>query len=1208
VLIICKICITENDVDLASSKQLNCRSCNANLSLPQNGEGVVLDFEPEEENLLEGLAEALGSVFEERLGVPPSEGISLPQLGSLPVAQNTPTLPVLSPNNESNIFGELNLELELTENLASQDLRGSPQNEIETTRPSAQEDIRPAVPMPSSPSSNMDPSSAFSEALESLNPSDLTDTGSSSDAPTEASAAKESKEVEVDLEALSALATPSEKQSNDAQSSTLEPPHQEIPVFAGDLPETVPPSLSTPGNANQQIGQEETTNTGSSSPFTSQLQLPTPEEPQEAPEEPVTNLHLPANIPKISDAEAKRVKDTPVFSGPLPGMELIKTMQSDVEPKASSVSAPITQALTQEETQTNTEEETSKQAQKPTEPDVDQLRIDQHMEHVPFSDDDFPDTLEIQSTRSTSQRNLTLLLGLCGGLLLYQNSSNLLNIGGQDTFSPTPSQVGENQKLWSEGVEQPELLVPPPPQAINANTIAQLDHTQLLKAFDELTKVEANPNRRDLLHWALFRLAHTYGHVLAKDYLLAHVSPQSVDNRTLSFGAAASIGALFLGGKPVIAKKWGLRFFQQGFSNSPELAFVLGLAHRSQPAKALVYFNEALAHIPTWPEPSLSKLKYGSGDKLSDVQHRQAEKLLAELENPTHILSFHKLMLTKMAYGLSAQSAAKLIKYKSDDMYEEHLNAIRRVQIRHYILLGDFPRAQGLARENAKTNPKDIEAHFQYSSLLAATGQSSTEELMLPKLDQAQERPVDKGRLLLHRVLDALRQNETARAEALVEKSNSITEREFIRWREAALGAIAETQDDPSGALRHYSMASKSRFAVPYAQVKYALLSSDTLTQRKIKLTRFADSSTAFPIKQALAQVTLSLGDTENARDLLREVLWASPVVDEPLELAIALSLASSTGKSLEESGKDTLARLTGSKATAVATLRTKSQLAHQQGKLDEAVQILERLVEINADSVDDVFALAKRYLNQNKSTKALEIANRFAKNTAVKKNPMHLMVLAECWVDKEPMTARTYITASIKLLPSAEAYLLLGSIEAERGEKALAIEAYLKAVEIRPKHQQARLVLADALTSTGALREALRHYQESMKLGETNTQVLIKQGVILEELERFPDAVRVYQRVLVTQSKPSADILFKIGRIQLENLNQIALAIKTLNRVIKHQANHSEALYKLGYALKDVGRDKEARNVFNKLLATKPSSEIRDEIEQEVAGLSRRP
>jgi len=157
--------------------------------------------------------------------------------------------------------------------------------------------------------------------------------------------------------------------------------------------------------------------------------------------------------------------------------------------------------------------------------------------------------------------------------------------------------------------------------------------------------------------------------------------------------------------------------------------------------------------------------------------------------------------------------------------------------------------------------------------------------------------------------------------------------------------------------------------------------------------------------------------------------------------------------------------------------------IRHQQGRNGEAVELIERAINVNGGvaAVQSNLGEAYRALGDRENAiRCYEAALRLDPRFAGAHNNLGIVFSDLGHTEK----AIHHYRECIRLSPDyAGAHKNLASLQAEQGELSRAITGYRKALELRPTDAEAYSNLGTALTERGDLQDALAAYRQALRL-----------------------------------------------------------------------------------------------------------------------------
>ena len=149
------------------------------------------------------------------------------------------------------------------------------------------------------------------------------------------------------------------------------------------------------------------------------------------------------------------------------------------------------------------------------------------------------------------------------------------------------------------------------------------------------------------------------------------------------------------------------------------------------------------------------------------------------------------------------------------------------------------------------------------------------------------------------------------------------------------------------------------------------------------------------------------------------------------------------------------------------------------------------------------------------------------------------------------------------------------------------AIKAYDKALAIKPDLHQALYNKGIALGKLGKLDEAIEAFDKAIAIKPDNHQALHNKGTTLGKLGKLDEAIEVYDKTLAI--KPDLyQALYNKGNA-LAELGKLDEAIVAFDKTLAIKPDDHEALYNKGNALYELGKLDEAIVAFDKAITIKP-------------------
>ena len=168
-----------------------------------------------------------------------------------------------------------------------------------------------------------------------------------------------------------------------------------------------------------------------------------------------------------------------------------------------------------------------------------------------------------------------------------------------------------------------------------------------------------------------------------------------------------------------------------------------------------------------------------------------------------------------------------------------------------------------------------------------------------------------------------------------------------------------------------------------------------------------------------------------------------------------------------------------------------------------------------------------------------------------------------------------------------AEAYNNMGITLKDQGKLEEAIEAYNKALAIKPDYAEAYNNMGNALKEQGKLEEAIEAYNKALAIKPDYAEAYYNMGYALQEQGKLEEAIEAYNKALAI--KPDyAEAYNNMGNA-LQEQGKLEEAIEAYNKALAIKPDYAEAYNNMGVTLQEQGKLEEAIEAYNKALAIKP-------------------
>jgi tetratricopeptide (TPR) repeat protein len=424
-------------------------------------------------------------------------------------------------------------------------------------------------------------------------------------------------------------------------------------------------------------------------------------------------------------------------------------------------------------------------------------------------------------------------------------------------------------------------------------------------------------------------------------------------------------------------------------------------------------------------------------------------------------------------------------------------------------------------------------------------------------------------------------------------------------WLAYGRGLVAAQRGETQQARTAWVAAAQGRplFVEPQAALAELNLKGPALVAKLTALGKRGGSGLA---SWRAAQTLMRMGKAVPAAALFDRVLWTDPTVAAPRELL------SSWMEALDRAGqKERVAAMVQAMHTSLPNddlpLRLMIGRAERAGKTADAVEAWRALLAAAPDDTARKIAVARALINDGKPLDAEPLLTQIQRDQPNVKNPELTLELGRAWAQRDPVRARILMQDAIAMAPRAMSYAALGDLEARLGRTDEATAAFHKALDLEPNLVELRYGLVRIMNQKRAFGEAAAELRRLVAADPQDVRAREMLGDTLLELNDAKAAAVAFQGA-IDAGGDNPGVLMKLARTQMEQLDLVGPAVKTLRRVVKLNAKLGDAHYYLGLGLKDLGKASEAKTELKSYLSLAPKGEFVKDAQRLVDDLERTP
>ncbi|HWZ47144.1 MAG TPA: tetratricopeptide repeat protein [Herbaspirillum sp.] len=258
----------------------------------------------------------------------------------------------------------------------------------------------------------------------------------------------------------------------------------------------------------------------------------------------------------------------------------------------------------------------------------------------------------------------------------------------------------------------------------------------------------------------------------------------------------------------------------------------------------------------------------------------------------------------------------------------------------------------------------------------------------------------------------------------------------------------------------------------------------------------------------------------------------------------------------------------------------------HQAGRIDDALQIYQRILAADPDNADALHLMGNAAGQLGDIDASIALIARA--NALAPENTIYLASLGQAYrIKKQVEPALSCYTKILALEPNnAAAHYHLASLEKSAGNYTEAIAHYRLAVAIKPDFADAYHNLGSTLYALGKRDEALSSYEQALwsNLPETHNNI----GTIYFDQGQFERALASYRQAIEADAN-YAEAYNNIGNTlhKLGQADHAAAAFCTAIRIMPH---YIAAYLNMGDVLMDNELIEEAANIYEKAISIAPA------------------
>ena len=226
---------------------------------------------------------------------------------------------------------------------------------------------------------------------------------------------------------------------------------------------------------------------------------------------------------------------------------------------------------------------------------------------------------------------------------------------------------------------------------------------------------------------------------------------------------------------------------------------------------------------------------------------------------------------------------------------------------------------------------------------------------------------------------------------------------------------------------------------------------------------------------------------------------------------------------------------------------------------------------------------LEKSLAGLGKGVEAKAVSRQLQEPPAAK-----LETLINLYNQKRHRELQTQASQLLKEFPnSINLYNIIGGANKSLGNFGEAIEAYKKAITLKPDFAEAYYNMGNALKEQGKLEEAIQAYTKTISINSNYAEAYLNLGNAFREQGKLEKAIESYTKA-ISINPNYAEAYTNMGNAFKEQ-GKLEEAIQAYNKAISRKPDYAEAYTNMGNALKEQGKLEETIQAYKKALSINP-------------------
>ena len=327
------------------------------------------------------------------------------------------------------------------------------------------------------------------------------------------------------------------------------------------------------------------------------------------------------------------------------------------------------------------------------------------------------------------------------------------------------------------------------------------------------------------------------------------------------------------------------------------------------------------------------------------------------------------------------------------------------------------------------------------------------------------------------------------------------------------------------------------------------------------------------------------LGQNENAaaKEAFQKALTLAPDFNDARYNLMQIALAENNVAGAEMILQEVLART----PKATRAMRELASIAEQTGRINDAIQWLEKIRNIESNDIASQARLVQLYLKSGKPDTAYYLADGLYRTNPTNPDVLEVLAKSHIALGRIPKAIDLFRTMAEYVRDSGPKLFYVSELLQSAGDEVMALSVLEKSVRVDPDYVPAQVAYISLLGKQDRINEAVTRVQ-MLSASKPNLVLARLEGDTLMRGKRFGEAVAAYQKGLLKRPDDS-ELAIRLYMARRE-AKQNGPGLKELKAWLDRFPNASDARFAYASGLIDEGQYDAAIAEHEALVTSRPT------------------